>query len=63
LGETDGVDTADGIGTGLTIDHAVYGRIPAEQYVNTGAYADVITVALKKRSPRDELAARNRPQA
>ena len=45
-GETDGVDTVDAVGTGTTVDHAVYGRIPAEQNVNTGAYTDVITVTV-----------------
>lgn len=45
-GETEGADTVDGVGTGLTADHAVYGRIPAEQNVNTGAYADVVTVTV-----------------
>lgn len=45
-GETDGVDTVDGIGTGLPVYHTVYGRVPAGQNVRTGTYSDTITVTV-----------------
>lgn len=34
------------IGTQVTRNYAVYGRIPPKQYVSTGAYADTITVTV-----------------
>lgn len=45
-GETSGTDTVAGVGTGLGIPTIVYGQIPALQNVNTGAYADTITVSV-----------------
>jgi spore coat protein U-like protein len=45
-GETDGVDTVDFAGTGLAVDHTVYGRIAAQQVVPAGAYSDTITVTV-----------------
>jgi len=45
-GESDGVDTVDGVGTGLVAEHAVYGRIAAQQAVPAVAYADTITVTV-----------------
>lgn len=45
-GETIGTDTVAGVGTGLAVPHVVYGQIPASQNVNTGAYADTITVSV-----------------
>lgn len=45
-GETDGVDTVDGVGTGLSVGHTVYGRIAAEQTVPAGSYSDTITVTV-----------------
>lgn len=45
-GETIGIDTVAGVGTGLATPTTVYGLIPASQSVNTGAYADTITVSV-----------------
>lgn len=45
-GETAGVDTVDGVGTGLSVDHTVYGRVTAEHNVSAGSYADTITVTV-----------------
>lgn len=45
-GETVGTDTVAGVGTGLAIPTTVYGQIPASQSVNTGVYADTITVSV-----------------
>jgi spore coat protein U-like protein len=45
-GDTNGIDTLEGVGTGLTENHTVYGRIPAEQNANSGPYSDVITVTV-----------------
>ena len=38
--------TVSGIGTGVSVNHVVYGRIPALQNVYTGSYSDIITVTL-----------------
>jgi spore coat protein U-like protein len=45
-GETDETDTVDSLGTGLAVDHTVYGRIAAYQPVPAGAYSDTITVTV-----------------
>lgn len=45
-GNTPPTDTVAGAGTGLPVGITVYGRIPAAQSVNTGAYADTITVTV-----------------
>lgn len=45
-GNTVDSDTHSGIGTGLSIPHVVYGRIPAGQNVNTGSYTDTVTVTV-----------------
>lgn len=41
-----GGDTVAGVGTGLAAPLTVYGQIPASQNVNTGAYADTVTVTV-----------------
>jgi spore coat protein U-like protein len=45
-GNTTGTDTVTGTGTGLAVDHTVYGSIPAAQKVAAGNYADTITVTI-----------------
>lgn len=45
-GNTVGTDTLSGVGTGLAIPTAVYGRISAQQNVPVGSYADTITVTV-----------------
>ena len=45
-GNTVGTDTVTGTGTGLALDHTVYGSIPAAQVVPAGDYADTITVTI-----------------
>jgi spore coat protein U-like protein len=43
---TSGNATVSGSGTGMSVNHVVYGRIPALQNVRTGSYSDTITVVL-----------------
>ena len=43
-GNTTGTDTVTGTGTGLAVDHTVFGAVPAAQVVPAGDYADTITV-------------------
>jgi spore coat protein U-like protein len=43
-GNTTGTDTVTGSGTGLAVDHTVFGAVPAAQLVPAGDYADTITV-------------------
>jgi spore coat protein U-like protein len=43
-GNTTGTDTVTGAGTGLAVDHTVFGAVPAAQLVPAGDYADTITV-------------------
>lgn len=45
-GNTLGTDTVSFVGTGLAINHPVYGTIPAQQAVANGNYTDTITVTL-----------------
>jgi len=45
-GETVGTDTAAGTGTGAAQTLTVYGRIPANQRPQPGAYTDTVTVTL-----------------
>lgn len=45
-GETDATDTVSGLGTGLSIPHLVYGRIPASENVPAGSYSDTVTVTI-----------------
>lgn len=45
-GNAIGTDTAAGTGTGLVVNHTVYGRIPAQQIVPLGAYADTVSVVV-----------------
>ncbi len=43
---TSGTVTLDGTGIGLSVNHGVYGRIPALQNVRAGSYSDMIIVEL-----------------
>lgn len=45
-GNTVNTDTVEGTGDGTAIDHTVYGRIPAGQYVAAGSYSDTIDVSV-----------------
>ena len=45
-GNTIGTDTVTGVGTGLPVDHTVFGAVPAAQVVPAGDYADTITVRI-----------------
>ena len=45
-GNTSGTDTVTGTGTGLAVDHTVYGAVPAAQVVPAGDYTDTITVRI-----------------
>jgi spore coat protein U-like protein len=45
-GETTGTDTLAGTGTGTNQALTVYGRIPANQRPQPGAYTDTVTVTL-----------------
>lgn len=46
LGNTLAVDVITGLGTGLPIDHAVFGKITASQNVPAGNYADTVTATI-----------------
>jgi spore coat protein U-like protein len=39
-----GTDTLTGVGTGRTVDHALFDGVPATQIIPPGDYADTITV-------------------
>ena len=43
---TSGTITVNGTGNGVSVNHAVYGRIPALQNVHAGSYSDIIIVEL-----------------
>lgn len=43
-GNTTGTDTVTGSGTGIAVDHTVFGAVPAAQVVPAGEYGDTITV-------------------
>jgi spore coat protein U-like protein len=43
---TSGTVTINGTGIGGSVNHGVYGRIPALQNVHTGSYSDIIIVEL-----------------
>lgn len=45
LGDTTGL-TLSGLGTGLAIDHPVFGTIPAGQNVPAGNYVDTVTATI-----------------
>lgn len=38
--------TLSGVGTGLAVDHTVFGKIPASQNVPAGNYADTVTATI-----------------
>jgi spore coat protein U-like protein len=46
LGNTLGVDVITGLGTGVAIEHTVFGKIPASQNVPAGNYADTVTATI-----------------
>lgn len=46
LGNTPGVDVISGLGTGLGIDHTLFGKIPAGQNVPVGNYVDTVTATI-----------------
>ena len=43
---TSGTARVSGTGIGVSVNHAVYGRIPARQNVHAGSYSDIINVVL-----------------
>jgi spore coat protein U-like protein len=43
---TSGTVTVNGTGIGVSVNHGVYGRIPALQNVHAGSYSDIIIVEL-----------------
>ena len=43
---TGGTVKVNGSGIGVSVNHGVYGRIPALQNVHTGSYSDIINVTL-----------------
>jgi spore coat protein U-like protein len=45
-GQTVGTDTQSGVATGLPISYTIYGLIPAQQTVPSGAYSDSVTVTV-----------------
>lgn len=45
-GNTLGVDTVAGVGTGLAIPHIVYGAVPSQPTQQPDAYSDTITVTV-----------------
>jgi spore coat protein U-like protein len=45
-GNTAGTDTVAGTGTGVAVQHVVYGTVPAAQVVPAAEYADTITVRI-----------------
>jgi spore coat protein U-like protein len=48
-GETDGVNTVDGVGTGNSVPLTVYGRLPdnaANQLAASGGYTSIVTVTV-----------------
>jgi spore coat protein U-like protein len=45
-GNTIGTDTVPGVGNGAVQPHTVFGRIPASQFIQSGAYSDTIAVTL-----------------
>jgi spore coat protein U-like protein len=45
-GNSVGIDTVAGFGTGIPVAHTVHSRIPPKQPVRRGAYVDTITVTL-----------------
>jgi spore coat protein U-like protein len=46
LGNTLGVDVITGLGTGLAINHTVFGKIAASQNVPAGNYVDTVTATI-----------------
>ena len=43
---TSGTVKVNGTGIGVSVNHAVYGRIPARQNVHAGSYSDIVTLEL-----------------
>ncbi|MBI4207699.1 MAG: spore coat protein U domain-containing protein [Betaproteobacteria bacterium] len=46
VGNTLSVDVISGLGTGLAIDHTMFGKIPAGQNVPVGNYVDTVTATI-----------------
>ena len=46
LTPTSGTVTVNGTGMGVSVNHGVYGRIPALQNVHVGDYSDTINVEI-----------------
>lgn len=46
LGNTLGIDVISATGTGLAVDHSVFGKIPAGQNVPAGTYVDTVTATI-----------------
>lgn len=45
-GDKVGTDSVAGVGTGLPVNHKIYGRVPARQPVRRGLYADVVVATV-----------------
>lgn len=45
-GLTDNTDTVSATGTGVSVGHTVYGRIPASSNVPAGSYTDTVNVTV-----------------
>lgn len=45
-GDRVGTDSVAGVGTGLPVNHKMYGRVPARQPVRSGFYSDVVTATI-----------------
>ena len=45
-GNTAGTDTVPGAGTGQSVDHTIFGAVPARQVIPASDYGDTITVQL-----------------
>jgi spore coat protein U-like protein len=43
-GNTIGTDTVPGAGTGQSVDHTIFGAVPARQVIRAGEYGDTVTV-------------------
>jgi spore coat protein U-like protein len=43
-GNTIGTDTVPGAGTGQSVDHTIFGAVPARRVIPAGEYGDTVTV-------------------
>ena len=46
VGQAHNTGTVTGVGTGLAVDHTVFGAVPAAQVIPAGDYQDTITVRI-----------------